>query len=97
MKPSRKASRYSQLSFGMTTRDVIASIRSQKLLKRSLRAKWIVPVIQGGRGKTSIFDAADVKKLWRRFKAKKFPPLLPCELRARKKLAQQVVEERSAA
>jgi hypothetical protein len=75
------------LPLGITTRQVIELIGSSKLLKRALAAKgWLKPVIQGGRGCSSIFDYQDVLKFWERLKTGERPPLLACEIKTRKLL-----------
>ena len=70
---------------GVTTREVVRDlIKSQKILKRALKAGWIKPVVGGGAGCRAIFDYKHVVALWERIKKGEQPPLLPCELSARK-------------
>src|SRR5690606_5414434 len=70
---------------GVTQDEAIALLKSQKIFKRALHAGWIRPVIQGGLGRTSVFDYGDLLKLWARLYAKEFPPKLPSETRGIKK------------
>ena len=64
---------------GVTQDEAIALLKSQKIFKRAIHAGWIEPVIQGGLGRTSVFDYGDLLKLWERLRRKEFPPKLPSE------------------
>ena len=63
----------------VTQKEAIIIICSQKIFRRALHHGWIKPVIQGGRGKASLFNFEDVRALWARIDAGEEPPLLPCE------------------
>lgn len=63
---------------GVTTKEAIAAIRSEKFFYRALSAGWIKPHIKGKGGRRSIFNAADVEKLFNRL-GRELPPLLPYE------------------
>ena len=62
------------------TKDVYASF-GQKVTQRAVHAGWITPR-QRRKGFT-IFAVEDVQQVQRRLLAGEFPPLLPCEERAR--------------
>jgi len=64
----------------VTQTEAIALIRSPKIFKRALAAGWIIPVIQGGLGRRSLFDYGDVVKLWERLQTGEVPPKLRCEI-----------------
>lgn len=49
---------------GMTLKDVAAVFRNRLFVKRMIRDGKLVPLIQGGKGRSAIFDPADVKTLW---------------------------------
>jgi hypothetical protein len=55
-------------------------IKSPKIVKRALYAKWIAPLIQGGKGKQSLFTPSSIDSLIYKLKTEQ-PPLLPCEMR----------------
>lgn len=74
--------------FGVTTKQLLTLIPSPKILKRALAACWIKPAVQGGKGKSSIYDYTDAKALWDKIKAGNQPPFLPCEVRANIKKSQ---------
>jgi len=62
-----------------TQKEAMELLKMPKIFKRALRAGWIKPIIQGGRGRRSIFDAQDVLDLVARLKIEK-PPKLPSEV-----------------
>lgn len=57
-------------------------IKSPKIVKRALKAGWIKPLVQGGRGRQSLFLPSMVDSLILRLSKGQMPPLLPCERRA---------------
>jgi len=63
---------------GVTTKEAIAAIRSEKFFYRALSAGWIKPHIKGKGGRRSFFNASDVEKLFNRL-GRELPPLLPSE------------------
>ena len=54
-------------------------IRSPKIVKRALYWGWIKPIVQGGKGKQSLFTPSSISILICRLK-KEQPPLLPCDI-----------------
>ncbi len=75
------------IPLGVTTREVIRDlVKSQKTFKRAIHAEWIKPTIGGGKGCRAIWDYKEVCALWQRIKKEGEPPLLPCEIKARKLL-----------
>lgn len=65
----------------VTQRQLIAEIvRSQKIVKRAIAARWITPLVKGGRGRQSLYLPSEVSNLINRLKTGERPPLLRCEV-----------------
>ena len=54
-------------------------IRSPKIVKRAIYWEWVKPIVQGGKGKQSLFTPSSISIFIYRLKTEQ-PPLLPCEV-----------------
>lgn len=73
------------LRFFVRSQKAKAAFDSPRLFQRMLFHGWIAPVVQGGPGKSSLFNAGDLKVAAERIRAGEQPPLLPCEMRRRQR------------
>ena len=60
--------------FAFTAGELSQAFRSQKLARRLVKHKWLVPVVRQHR--VVLYDVNDVKAVWRRLKSGEMPPPL---------------------
>jgi hypothetical protein len=53
-------------------------VKSPRIVKRALAARWITPIVQGGLGRRSLFLPSSIDALIERLQ-REVPPLMPCE------------------
>jgi hypothetical protein len=69
------------IRFFVRSQKAKAAFDSPRLFQRMLFHGWFKPVVQGGPGKSSLFNAEDLQAAAERIKTGEQPPLLPCESR----------------
>jgi len=71
-----------QLKLNLSSREVKHALGSPRLFQRIVRAGWLKPLFQS---RDSLFPVSRVLEVQRRLESGEFPPLLPCEVRQRRK------------
>lgn len=70
------------LKFNLSSREVKHALGSPRLFQRIVRAGWLKPLFPS---RDSLYPVSRVLAVQQRLESGEFPPLLPCEVRQRRK------------